>query len=122
MKFLADQNFPLACKPLLEEFGHSVCDLDYDPNTGLSDDWLFEEAQRQGAVFLTTDKDFFHTVPLLHPSHAGVIVITLARPNRVQILEKLRWALGFLQSKPIADHVLLLRDHRVLYSKRAGES
>ena len=121
MRSLADQNFPRTCKELLEEFGHSFGELSYDPNTGLSDDWLFAEAQKQNAVFLTTDKDFFHTVPLLHPSHAGVIVITLAHPNRDQILEKLRWALGFIQSNPIADHVILLRDHRVLYSKRTGE-
>ena len=121
MRFLADQNFPRTCKQLLEEFGHSACDLNFDPNTGLSDEWLFAEAQRQGAVLLTTDKDFFHTVPLLYASHAGVIVVTLARPNRDQILEKLRWALVFIQSNRITNHVILLRDHRVLYSKRAEE-
>lgn len=30
-------------------------------------------------------------------------------------------ALEFIQSNPIADHVILLRDHRILYSKRTGE-
>ena len=121
MKFLADQNFPRTCKDLLDEFDHTLWEPNYDPNTGLSDEWLFAQAQEQNAVFLTTDKDFFHTVPLIYPRHAGVIVITLARPNRDGILKKLRWGLVFIQSNPIADHVILLRDHRVLYSKRIGE-
>jgi len=68
------------------------------------------------------DKDFYHTVPALYPRQSGVIVITLARPNREQILETLRWALVFIQSNPIADRALLFCDHRALYSNRAGES
>ncbi len=119
MKFLPDQNFPRSCAPLLQEFGHTLCDCQFDPKTGLDDDWLFQEAQKAGAVFLTTDKDFFHSVPWRYARHEGVIVVNLAKPNRIQILEKLRWALDFLTSNPIQNHVLLLRDQRVLYSQRS---
>ena len=118
MNFLADQNFPRTCEPLLEKFGHTLCDVVYDPNVGLSDSWLFGEAQKQKAVFLTTDKDFFHTIPWLFTEHAGAIVINLRKPNRVQILAKLEWALEFLNSHSIESHVLLLRDSRAYYSKR----
>ena len=121
MKFVADQNFPRTCAPILEEFGHNLHDFRYDPNLGLDDDWLFAEAQKLGAVFLTTDKDFFHTIPWLFPNHCGAIVVTLAKPNRAQLLEKLRWALTFLKSHPIENHVLLLRDNRALFSERTQQ-
>src|SRR5438128_905454 len=115
MKFLRDQNFPRTCESVLNEFGHALCAIDYDPDTEVNDDWLFGEAQRLDAVLLTTDKDFFHTIPWLYPFHAGAIVINLAKPNRAQILEKLRWGLEFLKSRPIKNHVLLLRDSRAFY-------
>ena len=122
MNFLADQNFPRTCAPLIREYGHTYCDLSLDPELGIEDQVLFEKAQALNAVFLTTDKDFFHTIPLLYAEHAGVIVVNLARPNRAQILEKLQWALEFIKTHPIPNHVLLLRDHRVLYSKRILEA
>jgi predicted nuclease of predicted toxin-antitoxin system len=118
MNFLADQNFPRTCEPLLKKLGHTLCDITYDPNVGLTDAWLFGEAQKRKAVFLTTDKDFFHTIPWLFPEHAGAIVINLRKPNRAQILAKLEWALEFVNSHPIENHVLLLRDNRAHYSKR----
>jgi hypothetical protein len=40
MRFLADQNFLRTCKKLMEEFGHSLWEPKFDPNTGLRDDWL----------------------------------------------------------------------------------
>ena len=119
MNFLADQNFPGTCETLLRNSGHTLFDIKYDPNLGLSDSWLFGEAQKQKAVFLTTDKDFFHTVPWLFPEHAGAIIVNLRQPNRAQILAKLEWALEFLKSHPIENHVLLLRDNRAYYSKRS---
>lgn len=118
MNFLADQNFPRSSQAVLAEFGHASCDLNFDPNKGLSDEWLFEEAQCLKAVFLTTDKDFFHTIPLQHSKHFGAIVITLSQPNRERLLAKLRWALAFIQTNPIAGHVLLLRDHRAFYTQQ----
>jgi hypothetical protein len=31
MKFLADQNFPKSCAALLQEFGHELADIVFDP-------------------------------------------------------------------------------------------
>jgi len=95
MNFLADQNIPRTCESLLKMFDHSLCKLKYDPNLDLNDAWLFSETQKQKAVFLTTDKDFFHTVPWLFSEHAGAIIVNLRKPNRAQILAKLEWASNF---------------------------
>ena len=71
---------------------------------------LAAEAQRRAAVFLTTDRDFFHTIPHLHEKHAGIIVIALRQPNRSAILEKLSWVLKRLQSDAFRDRAIQLRD------------
>lgn len=106
MKFLADQNFPRTCVLLLAEFGHELVATQFDPRSSLSDDWIFEETQRHGAVLLTTDKDFFHTIPWLYPEHEGAVIIALKRASRVAILDKLRAGLEFIKTHPIDNHVL----------------
>ena len=82
MKFFLDENFPKAAAGMLESLGHVVFDLRGTEREGSPDADVFAEAQRLEAVFLTTDRDFFHTIPHLFPLHAGVIVIALRQPNR----------------------------------------
>jgi predicted nuclease of predicted toxin-antitoxin system len=63
MKFFLDENFPRPALIQLQSAGHSALHaLEISP-PGTADDVLFDHAQKAGAVFVTTDKDFFHTVP-----------------------------------------------------------
>ncbi len=64
MKFFLDENFPKAAVGLLEGIGHVVFDLRGSGREGLPDPDVFAEAQLSAAVFLTTDRDFFHTIPI----------------------------------------------------------
>ena len=81
MKFLLDENFPLAAASFIESCGHEailfgdVCDF------GDDDEKVFSAAQRLGATILTSDRDFYHTMPLLHPEHAGIVVVALRQPS-----------------------------------------
>jgi hypothetical protein len=118
MKFLADQNFPRACATLLGEFGHELMFTGFDPEIGLSDHWIFEQAQKFEAVLLTTDKDFFHTIPWLYPEHKGAIIVALKRPGRIAILDKLRAGLEFIRAHGLENHVLLLTDSRLHFLRR----
>ena len=110
MKFFLDENFPKAAVGLLEGMGHEVFDLRGSGREGLPDPDIFAEAQCCDAVFLTTDRDFFHTIPHIHEKHAGIIVIALRQPNRSSILEKLSWVLTRIQSHAFRDRVIQLRD------------
>jgi predicted nuclease of predicted toxin-antitoxin system len=110
MKFFLDENFPKAAADMLEEMGHAVFDLRGTGREGSADRDIFAEAQQQGAVFLTTDRDFFHTIPHLHEEHCGVIVIALSQPNRTAILEKLSWVLKRLAPGDFACRTIQLRD------------
>jgi predicted nuclease of predicted toxin-antitoxin system len=109
MNFFLDENFPLTASKLLAEAGHRCYRiLDFEPQGG-DDKTVFERAQTLDAVLLSTDKDFFHTVPFLFACHAGVVVITLRQPNRLSILERLRW---FIANMPtdMSNKVYMLRD------------
>jgi len=99
VRFFLDENFPRAAVGELTAAGHACSRaLDHFP-AGTTDDDLFAKAQELCAIFVTTDRDFFHTVPWLHNHHAGVIAITLAQPNRAALLARLRDAVGRLHGR-----------------------
>jgi predicted nuclease of predicted toxin-antitoxin system len=109
MTFLLDENFPRAAAAWLMERGHHVLMVGECCPRGSSDEVVFQTAQLYSAVLLTTDKDFYHTIPLLHSQHCGIVVIALHRPNRNDILSKLDWLLTHIKS-PLEGKTYLLRD------------
>ena len=119
MKFLLDENFPKAAQQLLRTHGSQVYDIRGTPHEGADDESVFSIAQERGAVLLTTDRDFFHTVPHVFPQHHGVVVIALRQPNRQNLLARLEWFLRHFGSEDIHDKVFELRDRTyVTYSSR----
>jgi predicted nuclease of predicted toxin-antitoxin system len=113
MKFFLDENFPRPALLALQAAGHqAVHALDIFP-PGTADEKLFLHAQDENAIFVTTDKDFFHTVPLAFQSHQGAIVITLRKPNRNDLLRRLADALALLGERNLKDTVWLVTDGRI---------
>lgn len=90
MKFFLDENFPKSAAGMLESLGHLVFDLWGTEREGSRDAGIFAEAQYHQATFLTTDRDFYHTIHHLFQHHAEVIVTALRQPNRAAILEKVK--------------------------------
>ena len=109
MTFLLDENFPLSTMELLASRGHVGISLAEACGLGVSDEEVFATAQQRSAILLTTDRDFFHTLPLLHPRHNGVVVIALRNPNRRAIQSRLEWFLDSILL-PITNKAFLLRD------------
>ena len=117
MKFFLDENFPRSALIRLQSSGHTAAHaLDSFP-PGTPDDQLFAYAQQERTIFITTDKDFFHTVPLAFARHHGAIVITLRRPNRDELLRRLADALAALGERKLDDSVWLVTDIRI-YSRQ----
>ncbi|MFN4873154.1 MAG: DUF5615 family PIN-like protein [Akkermansiaceae bacterium] len=110
MKFFLDENFPKTAAASLGSMGHEVFDLRGTSEEGAADARIFAAAQDLGAVFLTTDRDFFHTIPHLHEAHCGIIVIALKKPNRAAIIEKLHWIINRLEPENFANRAIQLRD------------
>lgn len=117
MKFFLDENFPRPAIAQLQNAGHAaVHALEIFP-PGTDDDRLFAHARQENAVFVTTDKDFFHTVPLAFEQHCGAIVITLRRPNRNELQRRLADALAALGGRTLDNSVWLVTDTRI-YSRQ----
>lgn len=109
MKFLLDENFPRSAADLIEECGHEAVRFDDVCNFGDDDNTVFATAQRLGATILTSDRDFYHTVPLLYPEHAGIVVVALRQPNRAAIHSRLKWFMENIK-EPLDNRVFILRD------------
>jgi predicted nuclease of predicted toxin-antitoxin system len=122
MKFLLDENFPKAAVVLLRSSGHEVFDIRGTDDEGMEDDALFRKAQVARAVLLTTDRDFFHTVPHLYDEHCGVVVIALRQPNRAAILSRLEWALSTITESDFPNRVFQFRDKTWLAYPSIGGS
>jgi predicted nuclease of predicted toxin-antitoxin system len=111
MIFFLDENFPKAAYKYLVDHAHQVIDVRGTENEGSSDKSLFEMALKHRAIFLTTDKDFYHTIPQLYPKHYGVVVILLRKPNREGIMARLIWFLENFKEETISGNVFLIKDH-----------
>jgi predicted nuclease of predicted toxin-antitoxin system len=117
MKFFLDENFPRLGLTQLQGAGHNASHaLEFFP-PGTADEKLFGWAQSNQSVFLTTDRDFFHTVPLAFAQHHGAMVITLRRPNRADLLRRLADALTVLGERNLDNTVWLITDTRI-YSRQ----
>jgi predicted nuclease of predicted toxin-antitoxin system len=119
MNFFLDENFPRPAIAQLQSAGHTaVHALEIFPS-GTADDDLFAHAQRERAIFITTDKDFFHTVPLTFARHHGAMVITLRRPNRDELLRRLSDSLAALGERTLDNTVWLITDTRIYSRQKA---
>jgi predicted nuclease of predicted toxin-antitoxin system len=118
VKFFLDENFPKKATPILESKGHQTFDIRGTTFEGVVDKNIFELAQDQKATFLTTDKDFFHTIQFQYETHYGIIVIALSQPNAPKILEKLKFALKFIETHEIHSNCILLKDNRIYMTKQ----
>jgi len=119
VKFLLDENFPRKSAPILQAAGHEVFDVRGTKDEGAADKVIFERAQELEAIFLTTDKDFYHTIPMQYGrKHHGAIIIALRQPNGPAILKKFEAALRFLQNFEFESNVILFTDNRIYTPKK----
>ena len=115
MRFLLDENFPVSAAEFLLERGHEVFTLAETCGRGAPDEDVFASAQALGAILLTSDRDFYHTIPHLHPRHCGIVVVALRQPGRDAILSRLDWFLANIPP-PHDNRAYILRDHTYRYT------
>ena len=109
MRFFLDENFPHSAASVIQACGHEAVPFSVACACGASDEAVFNAAQNLGAVLLTSDRDFYHTIPLMHPQHCGIVVVALRQPSRAAIAARLKW---FLENnaEPLVNRVVILRD------------
>lgn len=110
MTFFLDENFPKLAVQFLNQRGHVTFDIRGTEHEGIDDFAIFRMAKEQSAIFLTCDRDFYHTIHLTEKPHYGIIVITLRRPNASAIIDKLQWVIENLHKFTFTDECILLTD------------
>jgi predicted nuclease of predicted toxin-antitoxin system len=58
VNIIVDENIPLMTAEALRDIGHDVSDIRGTINEGMTDEALWEKAQRENRVLITTDKGF----------------------------------------------------------------
>jgi len=91
VKVLVDENIPRRTVNWLIERGHDVKDVRRTPQQGLDDAELWELAQREKRLLISTDRWFLR---YRNTSHSGVLVVLLDQPERLKIHGKVTQVFG----------------------------
>jgi predicted nuclease of predicted toxin-antitoxin system len=107
MNILVDENIPLMTVRALREAGHDVLDIRGTANQGMKDPPLWEMAQAEGRLLVTTDKGFTQR---RRESHAGLLVVRLRQPNRQKIHERVMRAVEQFSESEWPGLTVVMRD------------
>lgn len=91
MKFLADENIPLAVVTFLRKQGHDVASIT-QVSPGSTDASVLLKAEEEHRILVTSDTDFGELVYHVGKQHAGVILLRLddeRSTNKIRVLRKL---------------------------------
>jgi predicted nuclease of predicted toxin-antitoxin system len=107
MKILVDEHIPLMTVQALRLLSHDVRDIRGTPDEGMQDDALWEMAQREERLLITTDKGFtqYRTA-----RHYGILIIRLRRPNRHRIHQRIMQAVTLFSEKDWPGLLAVMRD------------
>jgi predicted nuclease of predicted toxin-antitoxin system len=106
VNILVDENIPTPTVTALRELGHFVIDVRESQDKGISDDRVWELAQQQRALVVTTDKGFVRH----GPPHSGVLVVRLRQPNQERIHQRILKALAFFEESSWPGQIVVMRD------------
>lgn len=91
MNIFVDENIPVMTVRALREKGHDVLDIRGTMQQGIADDVLWEMAQREKRLLITTDKGFAQHRNELHH---GILIVRLRQPNRRKIHRRVMQAMA----------------------------
>lgn len=107
MKILVDENIPLMCAEQLRDMGHDVLDIRGTTDQGISDELLWDKACREKRLLITTDRGFAH---YRGKEHHGILIVSLRRPNRLKINERVIEAMKLLSPENWPGLLVIIRD------------
>ena len=107
MKICVDENITLITVAELRNLGHDVIDIRGTASQGIADDLLWELAQTEGRLLLSTDKGF---VRHRDESHHGILIVRLRQPNERKIHERVLKATAQFAEGEWVGMVVVMRD------------
>lgn len=116
MKIFVDENIPAMTVGELREGGHDVVDIRGTDDEGLIDEDVWDMAQKQQRLLITTDKGFALN---RHEKHYGILIVKLKQPNRLKIHRKVITAMDRFKAEEWLGMTIIMQD--MIYSIRKGK-
>ena len=107
MKVLVDENIPLMTVTELESKGYDVRDIRGTTDQGITDSELWQIAQQEKRILITTDKGF--STHRNEPHH-GILIIRLKQPSRLKIHQRVMRALNMYSADDWQRRMVIMRD------------
>ncbi len=107
MKVLVDENIPLLTVKELRLRGFDVRDIRGTPSHGITDEELWETAQKEQRLLITTDKGFSTK---RNEDHHGILIIRLKQPSRLKIHDRVIQAIHKYSEDEWHGLMVIMRD------------
>lgn len=107
MRILVDENIPLMTVRALRDLGHDVLDIRATSDKGATDDEVWQIAQQDRRLLVTTDRGF---ASHRQEEHAGILIVALRQPNRLKIHRRIIGAMEDLSPQRWPGLLIVMRD------------
>jgi predicted nuclease of predicted toxin-antitoxin system len=113
MKFKVDENLPIEVAQLLREAGHDVYSVHEQGLSGAKDHALADVCQIERRALVTLDTHFADIRTYPPKDYSGLMVLRLARQDKLQVLEVVRRAQKLLSSETLEGKLWIVDETRV---------
>lgn len=107
MKILADENIPIKANVALRAAGHDVRQIVRAPDAGLDDHAIWEIAQAEKRLVLTSDRDY---TKRRDQRRFGLILVRLRQPNSENIRRRAMDAICEVPPEQWPGRTIVVRD------------
>ncbi|MBU1678653.1 MAG: DUF5615 family PIN-like protein [Bacteroidetes bacterium] len=119
MKIKLDENIPSSLADRLEHFGHDVDTVYVEGLGGKSDDKVWEYTQREGRFLITQDIDFSDIRIYKPGTHNGILIVRLADPSRVNLIERISRIIEYEQVEKWHSCLVVATDRKIRIKRLA---
>ncbi len=107
MQILVHENIPRSTVVRLRELGHDVLDIRGTPREGMKDELLWELAQKEKRLLISTDRRFLR---YWNVSHNGALVVLLSQAKLQTIHAKIMQTLDQFTPEEWRELLVVVRD------------
>lgn len=112
-KFKVDENLPTEVATILASAGHDALTVPQQLLGGQPDPNIAAVCQNEGRAIITLDLDFGDIRAYPPAAYSGIIVLRLARLDKVNILASIQRLLPLLASEPLGGKLWIVEDANV---------
>ena len=107
MKILVDENIPNESVRSLKRLNHDVMDIRGSGNEGIPDDEIWNIAQTEERLLITTDKGFSQ---YRYKPHRGILLILLKQPTLIKIHQRIMDSFNEYTENEWKDRIVIIKD------------